>query len=86
MKQEDLKVAPDSLFPTERVRDFKEWSLLRNWMKDWLRYVVANSPSLSDFFSAPEEESAIIAYIGTKCLYWSSPEDRSREGTSGQRL
>jgi len=36
-----------------------EWSLLRNWMKDWLRYVhwywsVANSPdvSLSYFFSA----------------------------------
>lgn len=46
-------------FPTERVRDFLERSLLRNWMKDWLRYVhwywsVANSPdvSLSDFFSA----------------------------------
>lgn len=59
MKPSDLKVAPDELFPTERVRDFLEWSLLRNWMKDWLRYVhwywsVANSPdvSLSDFFSA----------------------------------
>ncbi|KAB1199680.1 hypothetical protein CJ030_MR1G013841 [Morella rubra] len=59
MKPSDLKVAPDAFFPTERVRDFLEWSLLRNWMKDWLRYVhwywsVANSPdvSLSDFFSA----------------------------------
>lgn len=59
MKPSDWKVAPDELFPTERVRDFLEWSLLRNWMKDWLRYVhwywsVANSPdvSLSDFFSA----------------------------------
>ena len=59
MKPSDLKVAPDELFPTERVRDVLEWSLLRNWMKDWLRYVhwywsVANSPdvSLSDFFSA----------------------------------
>ena len=46
-------------FQQKRVRDFLEWSLLRNWMKDWLRYVhwywsVANSPdlSLSDFFSA----------------------------------
>lgn len=54
-----VKVAPDEFFPTERVRDFLERSLLRNWMKDWLRYVhwywsVANSSdvSLSDFFSA----------------------------------
>lgn len=46
-------------FQQKRVRDFLEWSLLRNWMKDWLRYVhwywsVANSPDvfLSDFFSA----------------------------------
>ncbi|KAH7511618.1 hypothetical protein FEM48_ZijujMtG0004900 (mitochondrion) [Ziziphus jujuba var. spinosa] len=59
MKPSDLKVAPDELFPTKRVRDFLEWSFLRNWMKDWLRYVhwywsVANSPdvSLSYFFSA----------------------------------
>lgn len=46
-------------FQQKRVRDSLEWSLLRNWMKDWLGYVhwywsVANSPdvSLSDFFSA----------------------------------
>ncbi|KAM1721721.1 hypothetical protein EV1_005405 [Malus domestica] len=38
-KPSDFKVAPDELFPTKRVRDFLEWSLLRNWMKDWLRYV-----------------------------------------------
>lgn len=46
-------------FQQKRIRDFLEWSWLRNWMKDWLRYVhwywsVANSPEvfLSDFFSA----------------------------------
>lgn len=48
-KPSDLKAAPDELFPTKRVRDFLtltskqvnylEWSLLINWMKDWLRYV-----------------------------------------------
>lgn len=60
MKPRELKVAPDELFAAEGVKDFLQWSLIRNLVKDWLRYVswywsVANSPDvcIGDFFKAP---------------------------------
>jgi len=60
MRPKDLRVIPDELFPTEKVKDFLEYSTLRGWMKEWLNYchwyyVVAFSPevNLGDLFDGP---------------------------------
>ena len=83
MKPSDWKVAPDELFPTERVWDFLEWSLLRNWMKDWLRYVhwywsVANSPDVS--LSAWNARSGSSPH--RKVCFFSGPRVRSSGSSS----
>lgn len=75
MRSKDLKVTPDEFFPTERVQDFLEWSLLRNWIKEWLKYVhwywsVAHSPDvhLENFFKAPFYETSLKSKLEKKEL------------------
>lgn len=60
MRPKDLRVIPDELFPTDKVKDFLEYSLLRGWMKEWLRYcrwyyTVAMDPGVTfdDLFDGP---------------------------------
>lgn len=60
MKPKDLTLAPDSIFIQEVIKDFTEWTVLRAWVKQWLKYVkwyslVALSPevTINQFFSAP---------------------------------
>lgn len=38
MRPKELRLIPDDLFATEKVKDFIEWSILRSWMKEWLAY------------------------------------------------
>jgi len=38
MRPKELRLIPDDLFATEKVKDFLEWSILRSWMKEWLAY------------------------------------------------
>ncbi|KAL0300400.1 UNVERIFIED_CONTAM: putative mitochondrial protein [Sesamum calycinum] len=38
MKPRDLRLTPDEFFVTEKVQDCLEWSLLRLWVRDWLKY------------------------------------------------
>lgn len=67
MKPKDLKVAPTDFFLSEGVRDMMEWTLLRQWVRQWLNYVhwyarEALSPqvSLEAFFKAPVVQSSIV--------------------------
>jgi len=38
MRPKDLRLIPDELFIQEKVKEFLEWSTLRGWVKEWLRY------------------------------------------------
>ncbi|KAK4414747.1 hypothetical protein Salat_2581600 [Sesamum alatum] len=38
MKPRDLHLTQDEFFVTEKVQDYLEWSLLRLWVRDWLKY------------------------------------------------
>jgi hypothetical protein len=60
MKPKDLRLIPDELFVHPNVRDFQEYSTLRGWVREWLRYChwyfcTAMQPGvrLNDFFDAP---------------------------------
>lgn len=33
-----LRLIPDDLFEMPGMKDFLEWSLLRAWVRSWLRY------------------------------------------------
>lgn len=59
-KPRDLTIAPEQYFAAEAVADFNEWSVLRVWMKSWLKYckwyfMQALSPevTIEEFFNAP---------------------------------
>lgn len=49
MRPPELSLDPDDLFPMPGMKDFLEWSLLRNWVKQWLHPEV----SIKEFFKAP---------------------------------
>lgn len=60
MKPKELNLAPEEVFPTPNSRDLLEWTILRGWVKQWLKYVKwystdAMSPdvSINQFFNAP---------------------------------
>lgn len=60
MKPRDLRLIPDELFATEKVKDFLEWSTLCGWMKEWLHYsqyyyctIMQPDLRLNAFFEAP---------------------------------
>lgn len=58
--KKELRLMPDELFAQPGMKDFLEWSSLRVWMKDWLRYcrwyfttVMSPDPGIEEFFRAP---------------------------------
>ena len=60
MAPRDLKIRPYDLFNQPGMKDFLEWSCLRAWVKQWLKYIkwyysLALSPcvTIQDFFEAP---------------------------------
>ena len=60
LRPKDLRVTPAELFVTEKVSDFQEYSTLRGWVQQWLRYChwyysVAMDPQvkLDDLFDGP---------------------------------
>lgn len=60
MVPKEWKLCPKELFVTEKVQEFLEWSSLRAWVRDWLRYCrwyygTAMQPdvSIEDLFRAP---------------------------------
>lgn len=60
MKPKDLVLAPDELYIQEVLKDITEWTVLRAWVKQWLKYVkwyssVALSPevTINQLFHAP---------------------------------
>lgn len=38
MRPKELRFIPDELFIVEKVKDFLEWSTLRSWVREWLKY------------------------------------------------
>lgn len=74
MKPRDLRLTPDEFFVTEKVQDCLEWSLLRLWVRDWLKYChwyysLALSPDvrIEDFFDAPIGISDGLTLSWFKC-------------------
>ena len=60
MRPRELSLIPDELFEVPGMKDFLEWSTLRVWVRDWLRYChwyygTALTPevSIKQFFDAP---------------------------------
>lgn len=60
MKPKELSLPPEHLFEMPGMRDFLEWSALRAWVKQWLKYCkwyfcTALDPwvSIEDFLKAP---------------------------------
>lgn len=39
MRPRDIKLSPDELYVTPKVKDFDEYTLLRGWMVQWLKLV-----------------------------------------------
>ncbi|KAL0291784.1 UNVERIFIED_CONTAM: hypothetical protein Scaly_2620500 [Sesamum calycinum] len=82
MKPRDLRLTPDEFFVTEKVQDCLEWSLLRLWVRDWLKYChwyysLALSPDvrIEDFFDAPIGISDGLTLSWFKCgrfMIWHS--------------
>ena len=65
MVPKDLKIAPEELMLSPLAADFTEYSILRNWVSQWLQYVkwywvIAMQPdvSLEAFFDAPVVEKS----------------------------
>ncbi|KAF5957206.1 hypothetical protein HYC85_004431 [Camellia sinensis] len=65
MVPKDLKIAPKELMLSPLAADFTEYSILRNWVSQWLQYVkwywvIAMQPdmSLEAFFDAPVVEKS----------------------------
>ena len=38
LRPKDLRVTPAELFVTEKVNDFQEYTTLRSWVAQWIRY------------------------------------------------
>ena len=60
MYPKDLILPPSELYPYPGMADFNEWSVMKGWMKQWLKYVhwyakVYSQPdvTLDDLFDAP---------------------------------
>lgn len=95
MKPKDLHLAPSELFPSEGCESFLEWSVLRNWVSQWLKYcrwyyMVALSPdvNLEAFFDAPQVETSFqvkMNYRDDLCrfgLMWKCFDFVSEKGPS----
>ena len=39
MQPNELRLPPDNLFEMPGKKDFLEWSILRVWVRQWLRYI-----------------------------------------------
>jgi len=82
MKPKELSLYPDKLFSLEGKLRFLEWSVLRGWMRQWLRYChyyskVLLSPdvTIQQFFEAPVvNQKWKIVNKSCACSIWSSME------------
>lgn len=60
MRPKQLVVAPEDCFEQPGMNDFLEWSVLRNWVSQWLKYLkwyCIVSP-IDRFFDAPVVETS----------------------------
>ncbi|MBN8156862.1 hypothetical protein J0J30_22910, partial [Vibrio vulnificus] len=37
LKPKEIRIVPEEYFQQSGMRDFKEWSLMKGWMKSWLK-------------------------------------------------
>lgn len=63
MRPKEFSLIPDDLFEVEPMKDFIEWSVLRSWVRSWLRYcqwysstALRPDVTIEEFFRAPIRE------------------------------
>lgn len=66
MRPKELRLIPDDLFATEKVKDFLEWSILRSWMKDTPPLLCF---SLSGLFPLPHKSRASTHAFGLALIH-----------------